>query len=446
MDSLVSSPSKEYFNLFDHCFISSNRDGDSFVGIETTNDEIGYKIFFPLGFKFPETETELREDIQKLIEILTKYSNSEGKLFDTNDNKEQISKFPFNSYKDVIDYYFLHGAKYYVEKEEKYRTSDNGIIDWTRTINKHHPHIQRVKGKCNIIYTDFEVKVFDNNENQEITFINKYCVYRAFQQIGWLYGSYLPEKCSLNIDLNLNAAIAVVQKKLFSTNDDDKRILFESMLNILRNEEIVLNNMKQYIGTYHFEKVWEWLIDKAYGISDKEQYFPRAYWKLKGNKDDKYVKLNPLIPDTIMVVEDNDEYSESSNKEEDNRKIYILDAKYYKYGVTANPNDLPNTSSVCKQISYGEYLEKYLKIEPKNIFNAFVMPYNMFLNEFNSKNELLCIGAAEGEWRTNVYHYEHILGILLDTKYLMYNYNKNQNYNIKKLATLIEDEIAKIEN
>ena len=34
----------------------------------------------------------------------------------------------------------------------------------------------------------------------------------------------------------------------------------------------------------------------------------------------------------------------------------MQDAKYYKYGWTQLPKDLPSSSSINKQISYGEYI------------------------------------------------------------------------------------------
>ena len=121
--------------------------------------------------------------------------------------------------------------------------------------------------------------------------------------------------------------------------------------------------MKQfYFGTDSFEYVWEKLIDRVFGIKDKQNYFPKTRWKLKGK-----VKENvALEPDSIMLY---------------NNQIYVLDAKYYRYGITGIPIHLPESSSINKQITYGEYIytqrrfkEQYGEDVP--VYNAFLMPYN----------------------------------------------------------------------
>lgn len=82
---------------------------------------------------------------------------------------------------------------------------------------------------------------------------------------------------------------------------------------------------KQYFfGTDFFERIWEKMIDKAFGIEDKDQYFPRTRWLLDyGPNKTK----TPLQPDTIMIY---------------NGKVYVLNAKLYRYGYSNNPNHLPN--------------------------------------------------------------------------------------------------------
>lgn len=130
-----------------------------------------------------------------------------------------------------------------------------------------------------------------------------------------------------------------------------------------------------------FHVIWEQMVDVAFGEKGKEKYFPKTKYILQYNNN-KY--NHSLQPDSIMILND---------------KFYILDAKYYKYGVTAKSNDLPESSSIVKQIVYGEYLSK---IETNNkVFNAFILPYNRFNNLFNLNQILKNIGYAKGEWRSD---------------------------------------------
>ena len=121
-----------------------------------------------------------------------------------------------------------------------------------------------------------------------------------------------------------------------------------------------------------------------------------------------------------------------------NGKYYILDAKCYKYGWTGIPDHLPNGSSINKQITYGEYLEKYKGVDTKNLFNAFIMPYNMVKNHFKLTSVVGNIGEAVGDWRYNRKYYERIQGIVMDTRYLMYHYSGKPIKEKVALAECIE--------
>ena len=88
------------------------------------------------------------------------------------------------------------------------------------------------------------------------------------------------------------------------------------------------NSEKNYrYGTYRFEYVWEALINKVYGIKEKREYFPNTYWSIDGVQYENAC----LEPDTIMIW---------------NGNVYVLDAKYYKYGVTRRMTDLPESTSI----------------------------------------------------------------------------------------------------
>lgn len=94
--------------------------------------------------------------------------------------------------------------------------------------------------------------------------------------------------------------------------------------------------------------------------------------------------------------------------------VYVLDAKYYKYGQTRNVYDLPDTSSISKQIIYGEYVSR---VEPdKTIYNAFLIPFDSY--SWGTEKFHL-IGTAYSQWKDNIKQYEVVKGILVDTKYIM---------------------------
>ena len=126
-----------------------------------------------------------------------------------------------------------------------------------------------------------------------------------------------------------------------------------------------------------------------------------------------------------------------TDKGTENQKTFVLDSKYYRYGESRQLNHLPMSGSIIKQIAYAEYIEKKenegnLK-HSKSIYNAFIMPYESKDPSINMK----FIGSAYTDYKTGDKSYYKIKAILVDTKWLMENHNRNDKM-IKELAELIE--------
>ncbi|EJC03243.1 llaJI restriction endonuclease family protein [Helicobacter pylori Hp P-3] len=321
------------FNLKEHCF-TDNELNDNFVGIRSINNDL--QICFPLGFDAGD-DKNIRADAKKLISILLEYNKTiacENLL----NNKNEIinSNFPLIAYKNIIEYFLSHG--YYAENKSYYENNAKGRINFSKTIKNNRPIIQTFNNKNSFVYTRFQVKRKMVNENELITAINKYCVHEAFSKFGFVFSSFMPPKFNLPTDKNY--CIYLLENKLNNTFNDDKKILFQSMKNILLQDDNILDKTDFKFGTYHFYVVWERMIDRAFGIKNKEVYFPKTKWNLRcSNQNPDYL----LQPDSIMLFDD---------------KIYILDAKYYRYGISGVASDLPNSASIIKQIVYGEYAAK----------------------------------------------------------------------------------------
>lgn len=405
-----------------HCHVNSNEDGDRFVGIKADSDNA--MVYFPIGYQLPETDNEIRTDIKHLIQVLSEFTTSEDRLLAINKfAAPQSVDFPINAYKSVIEYYFSIGGKYYVEVDPTFKTSATGKQDWPRTVRNQVPLVQQKGGVSSFIYTEFTVRATTPNDSKQITQINRFCVYEAFKKLGWLYVPYMPEQPGPHPDVK--TSIAILTSKLGATNDDKKRNLFQAMKDMLEYMDEKTSDRQFYFDTDDFDHVWEKLIDRAFGEKDKDKYFPRSRWLLSHGK---YKEKRPLMPDTIMIY---------------NGKYYILDAKCYKYGWTGIPEHLPNGSSINKQITYGEYLEKYKGIDTNSLFNAFIMPYNMEQNYFELTSVVGNIGEAVGDWRHNKKFYERIQGIVMDTRYLMYHYTGNPMKEKVALADCIEAVLGK---
>lgn len=400
--------------LFDRCSVNTNLEDDTFVGIKIDGE--GVKVHFPLGFHFEhDSENELRQDILMMIQVIGSTVGREESELKTESYKRNETSLPIQAYLYLIQDFFVRG--YYKDTEIHYIQGRTGKIDWGRTIKTQKASIQDNE----VFYLDTLVRKNQPKDNELITLIHKYCVYQSFRNIGWLFTSAVPEKPE--IEFNRNLFKTVVLNKLSNTFNDRNRQLFINMIAII--DSLGDNNASSTFlyGTYRFEYVWEKLVDRVYGIKDKQAYFPKTEWHIK-NKP--IYDNSSLEPDSIMLFKGN---------------VFILDAKYYKFGWTHHTGDLPQSASINKQITYGEYVAKQRSEngEQFSIYNAFIMPFDSN-NEYwrGAKTSMVVnIGEAISRWKNNNNEFEKIQGILVDTKHLMKIVTEQDKSEIVALANAI---------
>lgn len=403
------------FNLRESCHVNTNEDGDRFVGVKIDQEKA--RVYFPLGYNLPYDDRMLRKDIRALFNILSTFEKKEDKILKGNEFAADYQvEFPILAFLDVMDYYMENNGHYYTVTEKKYRNDTKGKFDFKKTVKRESAFIK----DGSLIFTKFQIEYQSTLENELITRIHKYCVYQSFQRLGWLYTNQTFERP--NIDFNKRLFIEELRKHYRYTNKDRNKKLFKSMIDMIEFINNRILDKRLYFGTDNFEYIWEKLIDKVFGIINKDDYFPKATWTERHGTG-KATETHALMPDTIMIYND---------------KIYILDAKYYRYGVTHNPLHLPDSSSINKQITYGEYINHNIDVSEDSLLNAFIMPFNMFDNKFESDQLFLNVAEAKGKWRENTKMYENIQSIVVDVRYLLLNYVGNHDRDKQKLAESIE--------
>lgn len=399
------------FNIRDKCHVNSNRDSDVFVGLKCDNGDIS--INFPIGYAVSKDNKELRKDILLLFGTLQ--ANTERKDSEKMGDAKayQQMDFPMQAYMYIIRDYYVRG--YYKDYEIQHNVAKKGKTSWSKTIKTVKPYFQDDMA----YYLSFITKKNTMKDNELITLIHEYCVYDSFGKIGWLITSNMPAKP--RIKLNSKLFISVIAERLTQTFNDRNKLLFKNMLAVVKQlgDKDSLKNYRY--GTYRFEYVWERMIDKAFGIENKADYFPKTTWSTFKRIQDNA----SLEPDTIMLHQG---------------KIYVIDAKYYKYGYSGIMADLPKSTSINKQITYGEYIAEQLEQgKEKAVYNAFLMPFDKVnAKYFKSDNDIKYIGEATSSWKENQKQYEKIEGILVDVKYLMNISLRQDQAEIMKLADVIE--------
>lgn len=402
------------FSIRDKCRVNTNWDADVFVGIKCENNDIS--VNFPLGYSVSQDDKELRKDILLLLNTIRTTTAKKDSEVTEGHKVYNDTAFPIQAYMAVI--YDFYSRGYYKEREVIYNIAKRGKIDWNRTIKTQKAYIQN----DNAYYLDFVTKKNTVNNDEIITLVHEFCVYESFSKIGWLFTSSIPERPKLKYNKKLFRT--VLREKIANTFNDKNKALFISMLAIIDYQGSEQSKKNFRYGTYRFEYVWESMIDKVYGITGKEEYFPKTYWNVTGQEHPNA----SLEPDTIMVC---------------NGTVYVLDAKYYKYGATGRVGDLPESTSINKQITYGEYIAKHDKFkkiygEDFKVYNAFLMPFNSLSQRWKTDINVLRVGEAYGDWKQNRKSYEKVQGIVIDIKHLMKISTRQNEEEIIKLADKIE--------
>lgn len=392
---------------------------NSFVGIKI--DEGIVKVFVPRVFREDEDQKKDIRLFLKSIEIAkTKNTENINKGSNNTDNA-----WPIDSYLWLINDYLENGL--YYNREKKLSRSNSGKIEWKRTLQQ-----VPIYSDGNIIYDQLITSKM-TPANDMITHIYKLCLRQSVDKIGWLFNYNF----HIQIDqlVSIKEMIMRVRKELNETFDDIKRIRFNHMLNILKTTEgdNMLSSHYSY-GITNYYYVFETMVDMLFdGITgdEKKKYDPNGYWQLNGQN--RFL-ASRLRPDTILKRND---------------KTYILDAKMYQYGATHDRSKLPETQSLQKQITYGDFVSNNLR--DKNIRNAFILPYNKCLKSFindpgaikyNDSN-LVYFGYAYVDWRDDedFQDYDNIYAFGIDFNYLLNNY-KNPDYEIiNQFCKVIEENI-----
>ena len=419
----------------------TNEEHNSFVGIRIRNGEIHfhYPESYDLGSAAGKNTLTLDSIVDKkafrvdVVNILRTISLAKSRSTANNSSDtgfSQSEQFAVMSYIWLIRDYLSNG--YYRNSEKIYRTNGKGKINWKKTLET-----QPIVSNGNIIYDKIVVEV-RNDCDDVITEAHKWCIFDSVRKIGWLFGInsksvFVPRAT----DSVIKKYISAIKTELARTFDDIKKMRLNHMLKTLtgvddsdRTKEIVYG-----VDKYHY--VYERMVDYVFSnVSDITKYNPNAQWYLSKNQF-KPTDASSLRPDTVRLVP-------KAGTEE--KVAYIIDAKFYRFGTTGSESDLPSTTSIQKQITYGDHIITNLKAVDNidSVRNAFVIPYNKKKNGLGCSEDLEYIGYAKANWRSDKLSHEKVHAFLIDTKHLISTWSQgNCSEDIEKLVTDIEEHASK---
>ena len=396
---------------------------NQFIGIKIANNQI--EFHYPETYVLSSDDKELRRQILAVLRTvsLAKTKTQDKSTYNTEHQYNNV--FPLAAFLWIINDYLTYGR--YENREKEYEHGVKGKVNWKKTLNTNP-----VISNRNIVYTSI-VSERKSQKDNLLTEIYNFCVRKSVDSIGWLYGVTFD---SNGIDYyrlfegKQKLYINAINTELSHTFDDQKKIRLNNMRNVILGLDDELISTRDVIyGVDSYDYVYERMIDAMFSkVGNIRDFYPSATWDLIIEKAP--IKSSNLRPDTVIVKDE---------------KVYILDAKYYRYGTTFKPNDIPETTSIQKQITYGEYVKMMKKGQYKGIYSAFVMPYskttNIHMDKFNKDLEF--VGIAKAKWfdATGETH-RNIVGLLIDMNFLIDNWVKKNEDNIDAIAKMIEDNVG----
>ena len=422
------------FCVYDAWRSSDEKKDKSFVGIKIEDNRP--KIYFPMGYRASKpSEDVCKRDFYQLIAVLN--DKSLQSYFSEEDLKKSQLDFPFYAYLSVLQYYLDFG--YFVESDTIYKKGFSGKISWPRTIKRIKPQVVKDEyGHDQVVYLNLITRKTSYREDNLITLVHKFCVKESARLIGPLYGISEDEVEESELIFDYELFAEVIQDKIAATFNDKHLELFHAMLKMVRylgnkeNRGEDGSENEPLFGVNTFAPVWEAMVDKIFGKLPqgvtKDKFNPHCEWDLSSGVHGYENTNYAMRPDTIMAL--------SSG-------IFVIDAKYYKFGLTRNPMDLPSSGSICKQIAYAEYVEQFMQekeipafagMTSGDIYNAFIMPFCAddevdsiaSLQSDNLSYKMQFIGHCSGNWKDpDARPYHKIAGILLDMKSVIRNYANN---------------------
>lgn len=401
-----------------YCHPVTGEEDNSFVGLKIIPNRIDF--YYPEAFNLSTTPEGVQEDVLHILDsirLAKTFSNQPSRGF-LSSSKGDLA---LNSYLWLINDFCKNG--YYLGYQPISHFGIDGRINWKKTLQGNS-----IVSDGNIIYpkiiSERKQKVID-----VIGIIYRYCLYISVANIGWLFNlspiSFKVEKVTKG---QRKYFINVIEKELSSTFDDLKRKRFTSMLEILTGATISEGTEEFVYGVANYYYVFERMVNYLLGtVKDMRIFNPSSNWYLLPNAFNPIPSSN-LRPDTILIR---------------NSDVFILDSKFYRYGHTMNNDDLPDSTSIEKQITYASNIETSkkeiegkLKIKINHIYNAFILPYNAQKNSFSSSDIFTYIGFAKPDWINGNPTYGNIHTFLIDLRYLLYHWSKgNDNDMINKLVS-----------
>lgn len=370
------------------------------------NREVGIKFFdnkvyvmFPHGYRCVSDQRNINRDIIKMINLFDRFNRRKSSGIISEKNKfylsgQNDSSFPFGSAIWLLSDFQKNG--FLINRQKTSLRSTKGKINWNKTIKSIVPLLI----ENNIYYNEYLTSRKRDSDSMLID-IHKYTVKRSLEILGWIYPN-LKLTDDYKLPMAKDSCIKILKQEIHRNSNDKLRLVYNHMLKLLMydNGDEVSTIFFKNVYTDRFEYIWEDMIFYLLNNVNLLDYYPSAYWSI----DNQTHMASYLRPDSVLKID------ESTN--------IVIDAKYYKYGITSSMTDLPQSSDIMKQISYSNFLKGKIG---GDFINCFLIPKNLEDKDF----DIFGYSNYTRNNKTNVY------GVFLDTNTVVDRYLSGSNLDLK---------------
>lgn len=290
-----------------------------------------------------------------LLQALLKYYQSKDSgIYAQESGDEVVGGIAFSLAVSLLNDYRANSL--YVRRVKE-RLSNNGKVNWPRTIVRSTPYPTR----SGPMYLDLSTSRSRYISNCETAKIHAQVIKELFYDYGMLWlglPCFFDERLELmpKPSGSVDVQIAYLQRELQVSYSERDMFLIKGLIQYLRIKKGI-NTNNVLIGVRKFHNLWESMLDECligkYAVNSK---LPVPVYQ---TADDEFIPVAQKGQRTDTVL-----------KYPDGNRFAVVDAKYYE---ASSPNTAPGWSDLVKQFYYQKAVS-LLEGEDALVSNHFVFP------------------------------------------------------------------------
>lgn len=290
-------------------------------------------------------EISMLKDYMKILKNYAKYK--EDSVIHSYEARKTTRLDVIEAYINIVNDYIQNGDfRIFIKLNNK----SSNRINWSKTLKNNDVIIQKKK----FIYRNFQSS--NKQVNHDDVFFKIYSNILNDATTMFLYGPIYETTSKINE----NESLYYINKYI-DTHFRDRELFIAEQLKIIHSSKLNSNideNLFPVKYHDHFEHIFQFLVEE--NIKEFSQIKEKRNGKYKNLQTNEITSGMSLRLDHFIKI---------------NNRHFIIDSKYYRnIDFIGQPNGLPKTADIIKQVGYKVYIAHVKKIHHATIDNIFLFP------------------------------------------------------------------------